>query len=265
MTDSTGAVVWYGEFLPFGETFSIEGSITNNLRFAGQYYDAETGQNYNYYRDYKPTMGRYLQSDPIGLFGGLNRFVYVMNRPLTRRDTYGLFADGQRALGPTLIEGWAYWPPRGHSDFSGGDRFDYTLEDHDSRTRPENTDTGAPRHFRPHTDAEGKKAGEKGEKGTEPEVQKAIAVCNAEEFARSMHRGQDYYSHWAKGYRWDPGNKKWPCDGYGHACNGFIPGREDPDADDVAWQKAEDWTKEWLKKWDDKCCKGVNRSCKKGC
>ncbi len=256
MSDGRGTVVWYGEFLPFGEPLSIEGIITNNLRFPWQYFDEETGLNYNYFRDYKPIIGRYIQADPVGLFGGVNRFVYVRNRPITRRDTYGLFADGQRKSGARDYEGYEYWPPRGHSDFSGGDRFDYTLEDHDSKTHTVFGDTS--RHFRPLRDEEGKK-------GTEPEVQKAIDACNVEEFPRAMHRGQDYFSHWAKGYRWDPGNKKRHCNGYGHACNDFMLKREDPDADDVAWQKAEDWTNGWLKKWDDRCCKGVNRGCKKGC
>jgi RHS repeat-associated protein len=56
----------------------------------GQYYDAETGTNYNYYRDYDPTVGRYTESDPIGLRGGLNAYVYVNSKPLVRTDRFGL-------------------------------------------------------------------------------------------------------------------------------------------------------------------------------
>ena len=41
MTDSTGTTVWQGEFLPFGEEYSVTGTVTNNLRFPGQYYDEE--------------------------------------------------------------------------------------------------------------------------------------------------------------------------------------------------------------------------------
>nr|WP_272914615.1 RHS repeat-associated core domain-containing protein [Gilliamella sp. Pas-s25] len=63
--------------------------ITLNLRFPGQYYDKETGLSYNYFRDYNPKIGRYIQSDPIGLNGGINTFSYVGGNPLLYRDPYG--------------------------------------------------------------------------------------------------------------------------------------------------------------------------------
>ncbi|MBI5051043.1 MAG: RHS domain-containing protein, partial [Nitrospirae bacterium] len=65
MTNENQSIVWQGEFLPFGEPLSVSGTITNNLRFPGQYYDAETGLHYNYFRDYKPEIGRYVEADPI--------------------------------------------------------------------------------------------------------------------------------------------------------------------------------------------------------
>ncbi|MBI5050293.1 MAG: RHS domain-containing protein [Nitrospirae bacterium] len=65
MTSSSGSVVWQGEFKPFGEPLSVSGSVTNNIRFPGQYYDSETGLHQNYFRDYKPEVGRYIESDPI--------------------------------------------------------------------------------------------------------------------------------------------------------------------------------------------------------
>ncbi|MBI4847936.1 MAG: RHS domain-containing protein [Nitrospirae bacterium] len=65
MTDGSGSTVWQGEFKPLGEPVSISGSITNNLRFPGQYYDVETGLHQNWHRDYMPEVGRYVESDPI--------------------------------------------------------------------------------------------------------------------------------------------------------------------------------------------------------
>ncbi|MBV7544674.1 RHS repeat-associated core domain-containing protein, partial [Acidovorax sp. sic0104] len=51
--------------------------VTFNLRYPGQYFDAETKLHYNYFRSYDGRTGRYTQGDPIGLDGGGNRFGYV--------------------------------------------------------------------------------------------------------------------------------------------------------------------------------------------
>jgi RHS repeat-associated protein len=79
---------------PFGETQpqqSLNGSsFTLNLRMPGQSYDAESGLNYNYFRDYDPTTGRYIESDPIGLRGGISTYGYVGGSSLRASDRFGL-------------------------------------------------------------------------------------------------------------------------------------------------------------------------------
>jgi RHS repeat-associated protein len=90
---------------PFGNNAANEnpaglGTFRYNLRFPGQYYDAETGTHYNYFRDYDPAVGRYEQSDPIGLRGGLNTYAYVGSFPIGDSDAEGL----QRVLpGPVPL------------------------------------------------------------------------------------------------------------------------------------------------------------------
>lgn len=79
---------------PFGvnapdENPSGLGAFDLPLRLPGQYFDKETNLHYNYLRDYDPSIGRYGESDPIGLRGGLNTYAYVAADPLRHIDLFG--------------------------------------------------------------------------------------------------------------------------------------------------------------------------------
>jgi RHS repeat-associated protein len=65
-------------------------SFVLDMRSPGQRYDSASGLNYNYFRDYEPGTGRYVQSDPIGLNGGLITYAYVAGNPVSTIDPLGL-------------------------------------------------------------------------------------------------------------------------------------------------------------------------------
>ena len=81
---------------PFGSTPPNDnpsglGALDFPLRFPGQYFDRETNLAYNYFRDYDPGIGRYVESDPIGLKAGLNTYLYVNGNPIKLIDPTGLY------------------------------------------------------------------------------------------------------------------------------------------------------------------------------
>jgi len=80
----------YGQNQPNADPDNDGILTTINLRFPGQYYDQESGLHYNWNRYYDPRTGRYITSDPIGLRGGLNTFIYARNNPLNAIDPLGL-------------------------------------------------------------------------------------------------------------------------------------------------------------------------------
>ncbi|WP_316347506.1 RHS repeat-associated core domain-containing protein [Desulfuromonas acetoxidans] len=113
LTDATGTAVWSAQYAPFGQATinsDVDGDGTDvvcNLRFPGQYFDAESGLHYNWHRYYEPRSGRYITLDPIGLAGGINLYAYVDgvgkpflnpnlyhytdNNPINGTDPLGLF------------------------------------------------------------------------------------------------------------------------------------------------------------------------------
>lgn len=92
LTDASKAVVWASQNLPFGSTVTSNSWGSFNLGFPGQYHDTEnSGLWQNGFRDYDPYTGRYIESDPIGLAGGVNTYAYVGNNPISSVDPYGLY------------------------------------------------------------------------------------------------------------------------------------------------------------------------------
>lgn len=89
-TDVTGAVVWKAAYTPFGEPSDSSGGVSVGLGFPGQLRDEETGLYSNGFRDYDPSLGRYIEADPIGLNGGINAFAYAENNPVSLVDPSGL-------------------------------------------------------------------------------------------------------------------------------------------------------------------------------
>jgi RHS repeat-associated protein len=110
---SDNKVVWswenteaFGNNLP-NENPSALGTFSYNLRLPGQQWDKETNSFYNWMRDYDPTLGRYIQSDPEGLRGGINTYLYVEGKPLRFIDPDGLqsiLACGQPANAAACAE-----------------------------------------------------------------------------------------------------------------------------------------------------------------
>lgn len=112
VTDQANKVVWRWDAAdPFGASAPDEdpdgdgARFTLNLRFPGQYFDRETGLHYNYYRDYDPAIGRYIESDPTGLQGGINTYAYVTGNPLLYIDPFGLDV-GAPGLAESFVPVW---------------------------------------------------------------------------------------------------------------------------------------------------------------
>jgi len=91
LTESTQAVAWHTTYQPFGASNVITGPlVVQSLRLPGQQFDPESGFNHNGFRDYAPTLTRYVESDPIGLAGGINTYGYVGQNPVNVIDPLGL-------------------------------------------------------------------------------------------------------------------------------------------------------------------------------
>ncbi|RLA98835.1 MAG: hypothetical protein DRG83_14000 [Deltaproteobacteria bacterium] len=128
LTAISGAVVWSAKYTSFGEAaIDPTSTITNNLRFPGQYYDEETGLHYNWHRYYDPKNGQYLRKDEaIGYGSGL--YGYARENPLSYVDSLGLRCKHFFSL-PVKFRiskrnewaKWKSWEYEGFNTYEGGE------------------------------------------------------------------------------------------------------------------------------------------------
>jgi RHS repeat-associated protein len=260
--DANGNNVAHREYSAFGETVVQTGPLVDSFTYwwSTKPWCPVTGLSEYQLRAYSPELGRWMSRDPIGekIIGSANLYEFVLNSPVADCDILGLFGSGQTAAGGAWI--WVYrsvgsphpkthmrrterirmYVPKGHSDFPEYAEFDYVKQD----TGLTNPLWNPASHFQ----SLGK---------TENELVGIFQTCKKEAFERSMHKGQDNFSHYEKDYRWDPFNfteKDW---GFGHGPDSVVG--INPDDDPVAWEKANAWTSLQLEEWHKNCvkCGGV--------
>lgn len=109
---SDNKIAWRWDADPFATVAPNQnpkglGTFVYNLRYPGQYYDSETGLSYNFFRDYDPLIGRYIEPDPIGLQAAIGPYTYVSASPLSLVDPKGLWGIGVSGGGMAEAgDGW---------------------------------------------------------------------------------------------------------------------------------------------------------------
>ncbi len=118
ITNQNGELVWAVSYKAYGNlAVAFKAEVENNLRFAGQYFDEESGLHYNRFRYYDPACGRFINQDPIGLLGGVNNYLYVPN-PTGWVDPLGLAAK----LGDFLNRPWRHVTKKLNREQKSGSR-----------------------------------------------------------------------------------------------------------------------------------------------
>ena len=229
MTDDRARNVQQYEYDSYGNQHDMKNRIKQPYGYTGREHDWETGLRYYRARYYDGEVKVFLSKDPIGFKSGeINHYSYVGSDPINWIDPWGLFSNHNSKFLPNKYKGI----------------YDFDMEDNNPATSPYNP-VSTWRHFRSLTDIEGdlmalfNKCKNGAEKG-----------ALAKEFSSLMHQGQDYFSHYANGFRAAPLHgvhpKHW---GPGHAFAGTAP-----DNDPNAELGASVWSKRMIQQWESCGC-----------
>lgn len=108
ISDANKNAVWRANNMAFDRNVTQDNIGGFNIGFPGQYIDSESGLWYNWHRYYDANIGRYIQSDPVGLAGGFNSYLYAENNSVKfidskvlRSFTLGLY----RGVGSGVVVG----------------------------------------------------------------------------------------------------------------------------------------------------------------
>jgi RHS repeat-associated protein len=91
VSDPTGTIVAHYEYDPYGQVTQTVGTLSADFQYAGYYFHPASGLNLTTFRAYSPSLGRWINRDPIEEKGGLNLYGYVENHPISDTDPSGLY------------------------------------------------------------------------------------------------------------------------------------------------------------------------------